>query len=88
MAKIEKEQKSIVAYTYHYKISGKVFTPPGSRFSDFMSGIRQKKFIPVAEAVVTDIFGNEICKSKFLELNKDEIIFLVPESELEKRRTR
>ena len=82
MVKIEKEQKPIVAYTYHYKIKGKVFTPPGSRLSDFISGIRQKKFIPVADAVITDIFGNEICRSKFLELNKDEIIFLLPQDEL------
>ena len=86
MVKIEKEQKPIVAYTYHYKIKGKVFTPPGSRLSDFISAIRQKKFIPVTEAVVTDIFGNEICKTRFLELNKDEIVFLLPESELEKKK--
>ena len=88
MVKIQKEQKQIVAYPYHYKIKGKVFTPPGARLSDFISGLGQKKFIPVVDAVVTDIFGNEICKTGFLELNKDEIIFLLPESELEKHKTR
>lgn len=86
MAKIEKEEKSIVAYTHRYKIKGKIFTPPGSRLSDFVSGIAQKKFIPVADAVVTDTMGNEICHTGFLELNKDEIIFLLPAGELEKRK--
>ena len=88
MVKIEKEKKAIIAYTYHYKIIGTVFTPVGSRLSDFISGVGQKKFIPVADAVVTDIFGNEICKTKFLELNCDEIVFLLPESGLEKNRVR
>lgn len=83
MVKIEKEEKAIVAYTSDYKIRGTVFMPPGGRLSDFIAGVGQKKFIPVADAVVTDISGNQICRTKFLELNKDKIIFLLPESELE-----
>lgn len=82
MVKIEKEEKKIVAYAYDYKIRGTVFVPPGGRLSDFISGIGQKKFIPVVDAVVTDISGREICRTKFLELNKDEILFLFPESQL------
>ena len=85
MAKIEKEKMQIIAYTYHYKIRGKIFMPTGARLSDFISSSGQKKFIPVVDAAVTDIFGNEICKTGFLELNMDEIIFLLPEGELEKR---
>ena len=85
MVKIEKEQKSIIAYTYHYKIKGNIFMPPGARLSDYISSVGQKKFIPVANAIVSDIFGNEICRTKFLELNKDEIIFLFPESEIVKK---
>ena len=88
MVKIEKEQKPVVAYTYSYKIKGKVFTPPGSRLSDYISSVGQKKYIPMTDVLVTDIFGNEICKSKFIELNKDEIIFLVPEEDLEKGKVR
>lgn len=82
MTKIEKEEKAIIAYTTHFKIKGKVFTPPGGRLSDFISGVAQKKFIPVADVIVTDIAGNQILRTKFLELNKDEIIFMVPEEEL------
>lgn len=88
MAKIQKEEKVIVAYTYQFKIKGTVFIPPGSRLSDFMSGLGQKKFIPVVDALVTDIFGNEICRSRFLELNRDEIIFLLPEAGVKKANER
>jgi hypothetical protein len=80
--KIEKETKAVIAYTYNYKIKGDVFTPPGSRFSDFVGSLSQKQFIPVSNAVVSDIFGNQICEAKFLELNLNEIIFLLPASDL------
>ena len=91
MAKIQKEKKVIIAYTYQFKIKGTLFTPPGTRLSDFMSlmsGLGQKKFLPVTDALVTDVFGNEICRTRFLELNRDEIVFLLPASELEKRKER
>jgi hypothetical protein len=80
--KIEKEAKTVIAYTYNYKIKCDVFTPPGSRVSDFIGGLGQKKFIPVSNAVVSDVFGNPVCKAKFLELNVDEILFLIPEEDL------
>ena len=80
MVKIQKEKKIIEAYTHQFKVKGTVFMSPGSRLSDFIGSLGQKKFIPVADARVTDIFGNEICRSKFLELNRDEIIFLLPEA--------
>lgn len=83
MTKIEKEVKAIIAYTAQFKIRGNVFTPPGGRLSDFMSGVAQKKFIPVTDAVVSDISGSQILSTKFLELNMDEIIFIVPETEME-----
>ena len=85
MVKIQKEEKAIVAYTRNYKIQGTIFMPPGGRLSDFISGAGQKKFIPVTNAVVTDISGREVCRAMFIELNKDEIIFLIPASELERR---
>lgn len=81
MVRIEKEQKPIVAYTPYYKIEGRVYTPIGARLSDFISSAQQKKFIPVTDAMVTDLSGNQVCKTNFLELNKDEIIFLVPVDE-------
>ncbi len=80
--KIEKEARSVIAYTYNYKIKCDLFLPPGSRFSDFIGGLGQKQFIPASNAVISDIFGNLICKTKFLELNVDEIIFLIPETDI------
>ncbi|MDD5681427.1 MAG: hypothetical protein PHI59_09340 [Candidatus Omnitrophica bacterium] len=80
--KIEKEAKTIIAYTYNYKIKCDVFMSPGSRLSDFIGSLSQKQFIPVSNAVVSDIFGNAICTTKFLELNMNEVIFLLPASDL------
>lgn len=82
MVKIEKEKKAIIAYTSYYKIRGKIFMPPGGRLSDFIGGISQKRFIPVTDAVITDASGGEICRTRFLALNTDEIMFILPESEL------
>jgi hypothetical protein len=86
MVKIKKEEKPVVAYTSTYKVTGNMFVPPGGRLSDFLSATEQKKFIPIANAVVKEISGREICRAMFIELNRDEIIFLVPASELEKKR--
>ncbi|MDP3789378.1 MAG: hypothetical protein Q8R48_03130 [Candidatus Omnitrophota bacterium] len=80
--KIEKEKKTVIAYTYNYKIKCDVFTPPGSRLSDFIGSLGQKQFIPVSNAIVSDIFGNPVCKAKFLELNVNEILFLIPDDDL------
>ena len=82
MVKIEKEEKAIIAYTANYKIRGKVFMPPGGRLSDFIGGAVQKKFMPVVDAIVTGVSGGEICRTKFLQLNKSAIIFILPETEL------
>lgn len=83
MVKIEKESLEIVAYVHNFKIKGTIFTPPGGRLSDFLSGVSQRQFIPVTDAIVSDVAGNEICRTKFLELNREEILFLFPLSDQE-----
>ncbi len=83
MPKVQKERKTIAAYTAQFKIEGVIFTTPGERISDFISDAGEKKYIPVADAVVTDLTGRQICKSAFLELNVNEIVFLVPENKSE-----
>jgi len=79
MVKIEKEEKKIIAYISDYKVKGTIFMPTGGRLSDFLCGVGAKQFIPVGDAVITDVSGNEICKTDFLELNKDRILFLMPQ---------
>ena len=83
MVKIKKEEITIVAYTRNYRITGHMYIPPGGRLSDFLSGTGSKKFIPVTNAVITDISGKNVCKATFIELNRDKIIFLLPARELE-----
>lgn len=82
MVKIKKERKAIIAYTSTYTIKGEMFTPPGSRLSDFIGGLGQKKFLPISNATVTDVNGKKVCDAGFMELNKDEIVFLIPQCEL------
>ena len=79
MVKIEKEEKKIIAYIGNYKLKGTIFMPSGGRLSDFLGGVGGKQFIPVGNVVIHDVSGKEICKADFLELNKDRILFLMPE---------
>ena len=81
MVRIEKDEKKIIAFIGNYKLRGTIFMPTGARLSDFLGGVGAKQFIPVGDVVVTDTAGKEICKSNFLELNKDRILFLIPEDE-------
>ena len=78
MAVIEKEEKPIVAYTSQYKIKGNIFIPPGGRLTDYLSSIGPKRFIPLTDAIVTDMHGKEICRADFIELNIGEVIFIMP----------
>jgi len=83
MIKVDKEEKRITVYTDSYKITGKVFLPRGGRISDFLGGITEKRFIPVKEVIVTDFSGNEVCKSNFINLNTERVVYVVPDEEIE-----
>jgi len=82
MTKIEKEQQKVVVFTNSYRITCMVHTPPGARLSDFIAAVRQKKFIPVSDVIITDVSGNEICRTSFMELNTDEVVFFIPVDEV------
>lgn len=82
MSKIEKELKKIIVFTSEFKIEGDMHVHPGARFSDYIETLA-KKFIPITDARIS-IIGDDrcICETSFLELNKNEVIIILPQEEL------
>ena len=75
--KIEKKPVRSVAFTHDYKISGTVHLHIGDRYSEFIN--YPEKYIPVTDAqIFIANIDKLIYKTKFLSLNKDSLICILP----------
>ena len=75
---IEKEKFHAVIFTGSLKIEGVIHLLPQERMTDYL-GATEKTFIPVTEATVSNINTGEVLhKTKFLSLNKNEVMVICP----------
>jgi hypothetical protein len=81
--KIEKQQHEVIIYTRIMKIDGYIHVAPGERISDFLSSKYDENFIPVTNVKISEIVGSAtIQRAEYLSINKNEIICLIPKSNL------
>lgn len=70
------ETTKVIIFTSNYRIEGEVALLPGARLTDF---IRQAiDFIAVTNAVVLGKNGEKIISSKFMDIGKKYIEFILP----------
>jgi len=82
--KLVREPLKVIIYLEHCKILGTIYLDLNSRLSDFINS--EIEFIPVRDAVVESIEGRKWSyKVKFMNLNKNYIVSIFPESEVEGR---
>lgn len=75
---VEKEKFRAVIFTDSLKIEGVIHLLPQERMTDYL-GASETTFIPVTDAVVTNINTGEILhQTDFLSLNKDEVMVICP----------
>ena len=83
--KVKKIKLEAIIYTNILKIEGYIHIIPGERVSDFMTSANGSTFIPITEAKISEIgSGCILQKTEFLSLNKDEIVCLLPKSNVQK----
>lgn len=77
---VSKQPVLVTIRTNHEMIRGCIHVSPGMRIKDELNS--QELFIAVTEAVVLNSQNEEIYRSNFLVVNKDQIIWVSPEEEI------
>ena len=72
---LRKEQVEVVLYTNRFRIEGVAHFLHSARVSDFLNR-PDVFFIPVTEAVIYSLEGEEVARDLFICVNKSEIVFL------------
>ena len=76
---VSKEGVLVTIQTIDYRIEGTVFTRPDKRLKDELNQ-ESDYFIAVKDALISDKDGFEIQKTEFLMVNRDHIVWLIPEN--------
>jgi hypothetical protein len=76
--RIEKDSFEAVIYTNNMKLVGQVHVLPQERLTDFL-GTTTLSFVPLTDVTFYDLRTQQMLgQSKFLSLNKSEIIIIYP----------
>jgi hypothetical protein len=78
---VPKTPVSATIQTLTHKIHGDVYMKPDERLKDELN--RSDQFLAVTNAKILDSRGEVIFLAKFLTLNKDQIIWLIPDDDME-----
>jgi hypothetical protein len=78
---VHKVSVSVLIQTSTHRIQGNCHIHADNRFSDeFNSSIA---FVPLTEVVISDNSGKIVLKSKFLVVNRSQIIWVLPNEDVE-----
>jgi len=77
---INKKPVPAVVQTLTHRIHGEVHVRPSERLKDELN--RSEKFVAITHAVVYDTRGQEIYRCDFLTLNRDHIVWLIPDEDI------
>jgi hypothetical protein len=76
---IPKEPVPVRMQTLTHRIQGNIYIRPGERLKDELNQAVQ--FVAVTDAVVFGASGDEICRTEFMIVNIDQIVWLTPEQD-------
>jgi hypothetical protein len=77
---VSKEPVGVIIQTPAGRISGKIHVRPGERLKDAIN--QSEPFFAVTEAVIFDNANQEIYRTEFLAVHREQIIWLLPEDEI------
>ena len=82
--RVEKNSLKTVFFTDKFKITGQIYILPQERLTDFLTA-GTSSFLPVTDAEIKTIDNDKIiAKTKFLNLNKNEVTIIYPAKDGEK----
>jgi hypothetical protein len=77
---VKKEAIQVIIQTPVNIIRGKIFILPGHRLTDEIN--QMENFCALTEATIYNLAGNELYRSEYMALNRDRIIWILPENKL------
>lgn len=77
---VPKTQVPATIQTRTHRLHGDVYMKPDERLKDELN--RSEQFLAVTNASIFDEAGNVAYSCKFLTLNKDQIVWLIPDADL------
>lgn len=78
---VPKESIPVIIQTSRNRIEGLFYARYDNRLKDELNNEVDEKFIAITDAVVYADDGNELYTTNFLALNRDSIIWLIPQDE-------
>lgn len=78
---ISKKPVPVIVQTTQHTIRGTLHVRPSERIIDELNTSIQ--FIAITEASVLDLQGNLVYKSNFLTLNKEHVVWIIPDEEIQ-----
>jgi hypothetical protein len=77
---VNKDAISVIIQTEINVVRGKIHVLPDCRLKDEIN--RLDDFFAVTEAIVYNLTGKELYRTNFIALNREKIIWFLPEGEL------
>jgi len=82
---ISKKTVPATIQTLTHRIHGEIHVRPSERLKDELN--RSEQFLAITNAAVFDTRGQEIYRCEFLTLNREHIVWLIPDEELSEDQT-
>ena len=80
---ISKNPVAVIIQTVQHRITGNIHIRPEDRIKDELD--RNEDFLAVTDAVILDNEGKEIASAKFISVNRQQIVWVLPVDELSDR---
>lgn len=81
--KSQKDRLKVVVFTSQHKIQGNLHLIENSRLSDILNTESQTRdFLPITDAIITDLRTSHIIHAGFISLNKQQIELVIEEQEI------
>jgi hypothetical protein len=76
---IPKANVPVIIQTLVSRIEGCFHARYDNRLKDELNSEIDEQFMAITDAVIYDLDGNELYRSNFLALNRDSIVWLIPQ---------
>jgi hypothetical protein len=76
---VSKEAVPVIVQTITHQVRGMLHIRPEERLSDEIN--QGDRFFAITEATILDASGNELYRCDFFTINRDHIIWILPENQ-------
>jgi hypothetical protein len=80
---VTKDHVPVIVQTPTHRIEGQFYVRVDYRLKDELNG--EEQFIAITEAKVFDQAGNLVYQSKFLAINRQRVIWVIPKNDLQEK---